>query len=221
MFAAYGRYWAEVFWLHPRRVKSVERNLEVVGIEHYRAGLAAGKGLIVALPHIGNWEVAGRVAAPEGARLVAVAEKLPNPKLAEWFVAVRKIMGIDVFLADGSPRLVADLEGVLAANGVVALLSDRDVTRRGVDVEFFGEVTKLPIGPVALGMRTGAPVLPAASYFKHGRGHKVVIGPPILLTDDTGEGMRRMATALEELIVADPEQWHMVQPNWPSDRRRS
>lgn len=220
MFAGYGRYWAEVFWLHPRRIDEIDDHLEIEGMEHYRAAFAAGKGAIMALPHIGNWEVAGRVNAPVGAWLVAVAEKLPNPRLAEWFIAVRKTMGIDVFLADGSPRLVADLEGVLAANGAVALVTDRDLTRRGAKVEFFGETTRLPVGAVTLSLRTGAPILPAASYFQKGRGHRVVMKPPIDVGGDLDVGMKNLVAALEELIRADPEQWHMVQANWPSDMRR-
>lgn len=220
MFAAYGRYWAEVLWLRPSRVPQIDRHLEIEGIEHFQTALAAGRGAVFALPHIGNWEVAGLVAGRLGARLVAVAEKLPNRRLAEWFIRVRNTMGIDVMLADGSPRLIADLAGVLAANGAVALVTDRDVTRRGVKTEFFGEPTKLPGGAVTLHLQTGAPLMAAASYFSPGRGHKVVIKPPLPAFESMEEGMRLLVSDLEDLIVADPEQWHMVQPNWPQDFKR-
>lgn len=220
MFAAYGRYWAEVLWLRGRRVPEIDRHLEVEGLEYFRAALDAGNGAIFALPHIGNWEVAGLVAGRVGTRLVAIAENLANRRLAEWFVGVRNAMGIEVILADGSPRLLAELEAVLAGNGAVALVTDRDVTRRGVKTEFFGEETKLPGGAVTLHLRTGAPLMAAASFFAPGRGHKVVIKSPVAGFDTVEEGMRLLVEDLESLIRADPEQWHMVQPNWPQDFRR-
>ncbi len=218
LFSEYGRYWAEVLWLRKRRIPQVERHLSIDGIEHYRKALAEGKGVILALPHVGNWEIAGRAAVPEGAHLIAVAEQL-DEREAEWFVRLRREMGIDIVLADGSAAVVDRLVEVLAGNGAVALLSDRDLSRRGAEVEFFGERTRLPTGAVALALRTGAPILPVASYNRSGRGHHIVVKPPLQLrSDDIADGVQQLARVLEDLISAAPTQWHMVSPNWPSDR---
>jgi KDO2-lipid IV(A) lauroyltransferase len=117
---------------------------------------------------------------------------------------------------------------VLAAlkrNDVVCLLCDRDIQRSGVDVEFFGERTTLPAGPATLGLRSGAPVLPTAVYFTDRTdGHLGVVRPPVP-TDRSGDGLRvdvarmtqALATDLEHLIRRAPHQWHLFQPNWPSD----
>ena len=104
-----------------------------------------------------------------------------------------------------------------------ACLCDRDLHGDGVPVEFFGEETTLPAGPVTLALRTGAPLLPTAVYFQGSEGHLGVIRPPLALERqgrlraDVARGTQQLAGALEELIRAAPEQWHLMQPNWPSD----
>jgi KDO2-lipid IV(A) lauroyltransferase len=115
------------------------------------------------------------------------------------------------------------LEEVIRGNGMVALLCDRDLRGRGVPVCFFGEETTLPAGPVTLALRTGAPVLPVAAYFRPNGGHRIVVHPPLELPEghrpeDIREGTQRLAEALEAMIREAPEQWHLLQPNWPSDR---
>ena len=113
----------------------------------------------------------------------------------------------------------------LDRGAAVALVMDRNVRARGVDVEFFGERTSMPAGAAALGMRHGVPVFPVAAYFKEGRGHRLVVEAPVpmptsgTVEERIVEGTARIAVALEELIRRAPEQWHIVQPNWPSDRQ--
>lgn len=196
----------------------VDAHLSVVGIEHYEDALEAGNGAIFVLPHVGNWEVAGRAVASYGKRLIAVAEKLGNAEIANWFIELRAKLGIEIVLADRSPQSWAPLHDVLAQNGSVALVADRDINRSGVDVDFLGERTSLPSGAFRLARATGAPVFPVGTYFKEGRGHRIVMSPPIVIDDDAEASMQRMADALGEVIRVDPEQWHMVQSNWPSDR---
>ena len=106
----------------------------------------------------------------------------------------------------------------------MALVTDRDLSGNGAEVEFFGEKTTLPTGAVTLGVRTGAPVFPVGSFFKEKRGHHIVVGPPLQIPNDgsteerMAAGMIALAAALEELVRLAPEQWHLLQPNWPSDR---
>jgi KDO2-lipid IV(A) lauroyltransferase len=224
VFAGYGRYWAEAFWVRPRRRRQIEETTVVSGLDAVRAAQAEGKGMIFALPHLGNWEFAGPVAGRLAMELVAVAENLSNRHIRDWFIRLRKSMGIGIVLATGQSQVMRELEAVLARNGGVALVCDRDIKARGVEVEFFGERTTLPAGPVALALRTGAAIFPVGAYFDEGSGHHVVVRPPLDLarSDDRSEDLRRgvqqLARELEELIRQAPEQWHLLQPNWPSDR---
>lgn len=221
MFTSYGRYWAEALWIRPRRVKAIHRRLEVVGIEHMYEALAVGKGSIYALPHVGNWEVAGLVPTQEDVELLAVAEDLDDKRMVDWFVGLRNSLGIDIVLANAASEVFDTCSDVLGRNGAVALLADRNLSSRGVRGEFFGEETRLPSGPARLAIEQGSPILVVGCFFKPGRGHKLVVGAPIeRQPDDTVESLTmRVTAALEDIIRLDPAQWHMVQPNWPSDRR--
>jgi KDO2-lipid IV(A) lauroyltransferase len=166
------------------------------------------------------------VAVAEEVPVVAVAEKLSNQKITYWFTDLRADFGIEVVLATGSTEVMRSLEAALAANKAVALLSDRDLKGRGVQVRFFGEDTTLPPGPATLSIRTGAPLLPVASYYDGDNGYRVVVRPAIPIPEEgtRSEKVRQMTQALavemESLIRAAPEQWHLVQPNWPSDHGR-
>lgn len=218
MFMAYGRYWAETFWVSARRIPTIDKHLTVVGIEHYEEALAQGQGAIFVLPHIGNWEVAGRSVASYGKRLIAVAEKLGNADVANWFIEMRATLGIEIVLADRSPRSWLPLQEVLRQQGSVALVTDRDINRSGVDVDFLDESTTLPSGAVRLALATGAPIIPVGAFFEKGRGHRIVMFPPLQVDDDVPASVQRMADSLGTIVRTDPEQWHMVQTNWPSDR---
>jgi lauroyl/myristoyl acyltransferase len=227
MFGRYGRYWAEVFWLRPRRKSEVVSNSTIVNAAALLRSHAAGKGLILALPHMGNWEVAGAAAESIGLPVLAAAEALPNDLITDWFVDVRRIVGIDVVLVGKGRRATGELIKRIRVNGTVALLSDRDLSGRGIRVRFFGEETTIPAGPVALADRTGAPIHVVGSYFKPGRGHEFVIKEALELPggEDQGEriaaGAQVLATALEEVIRKAPEDWHLFLPNWPSDREEA
>lgn len=222
VFGAYGRYWAEALWVRPRRKALVDAQTTIEGLEHLEAARDAHGGAIVVLPHMGNWEFASTVGTRLGLEVVAVAENLKNHRIRDWFLDLRTSMDIGIVLATGGRQVLRDLEAVIARKGVVALLCDRDLKGKGVEVEFFGEVTTMPAGPASLALRTGAPILPAATYFAE-VGHHVVLGPPLDVPGGTDRAAHVRATTqaiaheLEKLIRAAPEQWHLVQPNWPSD----
>jgi len=222
-FESYARYWLEMFRL-PADVRrgEVDRHFSVDGLEHVEKGLAAGKGVIAALPHLGGWEHAAAWMAGRGHRMLAVVEPVEPPELFEWFAHQRGLLGLDVVPL--GPDTAREVALALRANRVVCLLSDRDLSGDGVAVEFFGERTTLPAGPATLALRTGATLVPLAVYFRAGRDHHGVIRPPIpveregRLRDDIARITQLLAHEFEALIRAAPEQWHLMQPNWPSDR---
>jgi len=216
MFESYGRYWAESLWVRPRRLPGMWDRMAVEGIEHLWAAVEDGRGAVVVLPHIGNWEAAALIAVHEGIPLVAVAERLPNRRITEWFTRQRNMFGIEIVLT--GERLTPVLLQALEEGKLVCLLSDRDLSGRGLEVEFFGETTTLPAGPVILSRKAGVPIVPAAVFFNRGAGHHAVIRPPLPPPTDTSEGIRAVARELEALVRHDPTQWHLLQPNWPSDR---
>ena len=224
MFTSYGRYWAEVFWIRPRRKAEFVAAAEVEGLDNILAARDTGRGIVLALPHLGNWEAAGAKAEDVGIPVLAVAESLPNPLITDWFIDVRNHMGIDVVLTGRGHRITPALVERLEAGGTVALLADRDLSGRGIEVEFFGERTTIPAGPVTLADRTGAVLLPVGCYFAPGPGHRFVVHPPLELPrqgtteERVAAGAQRLAGVLEDIISEAPEQWHMFQPNWPSDR---
>lgn len=224
MFVSYGRYWAETFWLRPRRRSMVVETAHIEGIEHVFEARDSGRGIILALPHLGNWEIAGAKAQAIGIPVLAVAESLSNQRITDWFVGVRNQMGIDVVLTGEKGRVTSALLRRLKEGGTIALLADRDLTGRGVSVELFGEETTMPAGPVAMADRTGAVLLPVGCFFDEGAGHAFFVRPPLTIPDlpsreeRVAAGSQLLAQELELIIRRDPEQWHLFQPNWPSDR---
>ncbi len=222
-FDSYTRYWLESFRLPHLTRRTVARGISTDGYEHVVAGLEGGTGVILALPHLGGWEWAGRWLADQGHRVTAVVEMIDPPELFDWFRKLRRDLGMNIVaLGDHAGREVL---AALHRNEVVCLLSDRDIQRRGVEVEFFRETTTLPAGPATLALRTGAPVLPTAVYFTDRTdGHFGVVRPPLdaertdgRLRDDVQRVTQSLAVELEHLIRRAPYQWHLFQPNWPSD----
>ena len=220
-YASYARYYIESFKLPSLGFDAVTTDFTVEGFEHIHDAIERHAGPILAMPHLGGWEWAGFwLALVPKLSVSAVAEPLEPPELAAWFTELRSRLGMEVILL--GPDAGAAVNRSIRANHVTCLLSDRLVGGAGVEVDFFGERTMLPAGPVTLALRTGAPLLPTAVYFD-GTGHHSVVRPPLLLEregrmrDDVTRGTQLLARELEVLIRAAPEQWHLLQPNWPSD----
>lgn len=221
VFDNYGRYWHELFRLQDESAASIDAHFECEGFEHVEASARAGKGTIIALPHLGNYDYAGAWLATRGFPPVVVAEPVDPPELFEWFAETRRQLGMDVV------ALGADAGGsvlhALRDNRVVCLVCDRDLTGDGVPVEFFGERTTLPAGPAALALRTGAALLPVGTYLLAHGGHLGRILAPLdtrrtgTFRADVNRVTAELACRFEELISAAPEQWLLMQPNWPSD----
>ncbi len=221
-FDSYATYYVESFRLPTLSKRAVNAGFTVEGFEHIPEALKLGNGVILALPHLGGWEWAGRWLTDQGYKMTVVVEPIEPPELFEWFVDLRQKLGMTV-VPLGAQAATAVIKA-LRDNEVVCLLCDRDIDRGGVAVEFFGEMTTLPAGPAMLGLRTGAPVLPTGCYFtQRYNGHHAIVRPPLPLErlgglrEDVARGTQLLAHELEWLIRRAPEQWHLFQPNWPSD----
>lgn len=221
-FDSYMRYYTESFRLPTLSSRHVLDHFTVDGYHHVEEALARGNGVIFAIPHLGGWEWAGRWMAERGHNMTVIVEPLEPPELFDWFAKLRADLGMKVVpLGPDSPAVILS---ALKRNEIVCLLSDRDIARNGVEVEFFGERTTLPAGPAMLSIRANTPVLPVAIYFtSEVDGHHAVVRPPLMFEKNGGlreavaEGTQRIARELEILIKRAPEQWHMFQPNWPGD----
>lgn len=221
-FDSYMRYYVESFQLPQLSRSEVEKSFTMEGLHHITDALDRGKGAIMVIPHLGGWEWAGRWMAENGHNMTVVVEALEPPKLFDWFTNLRSSLGMNVLPL--GPAVVPGVLAALKANQVVCLLCDRDLDRGGVAVDFFGEQTTLPAGPATLAFRADSVVIASAVFFTEKvNGHHTVIRPPLSLErrgslrEDVQRVTQDIAYELEALIRLAPDQWHMFQPNWPSD----
>jgi KDO2-lipid IV(A) lauroyltransferase len=221
---SYARYWMEVFRLPViSREQILAGTVTNGGEQAALAQMAAGRGVVFALPHTGNWEVAGAWIIARGAgKFTTVAERLKPESVFLRFLAFRESLGFEVLPASGGNSRFGVLAQRLRAGGMVCLPADRDVTGGGIDVEFFGQKARMMGGPAALAVQTGAALLPAVLWFE-GRGWGVHIYPEVPVP---AEGSRRdkiaamtqqMARNFEAGIAAHPEDWHMLQRVFAED----
>ncbi|BCO58246.1 phosphatidylinositol mannoside acyltransferase [Mycobacterium intracellulare M.i.198] len=218
--ASYARYWREAFRLPGMDLAAVGRQLHdsVQGRDHIEAALSGGRGAVIALPHSGNWDMAGVWLAQTHGTFTTVAERLKPESLYRRFIAYREGLGFEVLPLSGGERPPFDvLCDRLRDNRVVCLMAERDLTRTGVQVDFFGEPTRMPAGPAKLAIATGASLLAAHCWFE-GQGWGVAIHPALDCTGgDVGAITQLLADHFEKNIAARPEDWHMMQPQWLAD----
>jgi lauroyl/myristoyl acyltransferase len=222
-YQSYARYFIETFRLPNLTKKNIDSKISVTGFEHIESALSNGKGVILALPHLGGWEWSGRWLIDQGHNLNAVVEKLDSPALFKMFVDLRKSYGVNVIPLDEKAGIA--VQEALAKNEIVALLCDRDLQGNGVEVEFFGERTTVPAGPAFFALRTGAALVPLGTFFAKGIDHHETVVRPAIniqrigsLRDDISRVAQELIHEIEKLIREKPEQWHLFQPNWPSDK---
>ena len=218
-FRLYARYWYETFALRTMSADEVNRRLSLDGREHLDRALEQGHGIVLALPHMGNWDAAGHWLCLNGYRMTAVAEELKPRPVFELFLRHRRALGMGIVPLTGGAPVAETLLRLLAENHVITLVADRDLAGRGVQVEMFGAPRLLPAGPALLALTTGAPLCVCA-VFTTPEGWHTVIGPPVEI-ERTGV-VRKDVTALthviaagfERFIAAAPPDWHMFQPAW-------
>jgi KDO2-lipid IV(A) lauroyltransferase len=222
---SYSRYWLETFTLermdHRVVVESFDRHM--TGREHLDAGLAAGRGVILALPHSGNWDASGLWLVRHSGPFTTVAERLKPESVFDRFVAYRESLGMEVIALTGGQRPPTEvLAERLRQNRAVCLLADRDLSRHGVEVNFFGEPARMPAGPALLAAMTGASLHAVHSYFTDDGGWGHDVSPPIelpegRLRDKVTAGTQRLADLFARGIAQRPADWHMLQKLWLAD----
>jgi len=224
---SYARYWMEAFRLPSLSREAIVDTLDMDGEELLREAHAAGDGVIVALPHAGNWDHAGAWVCLTGMPLTTVAERLKPEDLYRRFVEYRESLGMEILPATGGARPPFDvLADRLGEGRLIVLLADRDLSARGVPVKFFGGRTRMPGGPALLALRTGAPLFVASLWYEDGRSKVKVVGPvPVPTEGNRAEQVAALTqTVADELasgIAAHPADWHMLQRLWLDDPSRA
>lgn len=221
VFVHYAHYWAESFRLPGTSPEVLDEKFTGRGFEHIRAAIDDGRGVVLAMPHLGAWEWAGFwTTAVQHIPVTTVVEAVEPPELAAWFTGLRKDFGFEIIALGPSSGTAA--AAALTSNRILTLLCDRDVAGGGIEVEFFGERTTLPGGPATLALRSGAALICSTVYFD-GDHHLGIANPPIdtsrhgRFREDVTRVTQELAHEFEGLIRQAPEQWHLLQPNWPSD----
>ena len=214
---SYLRYWCDTFrfpyWSRERIISTT-----VVENEHFlRDPIEQGRGVIVALPHAGNWDHAGAYFCSTGIPLTTVAEHLKPEKLFNKFLAYRQAIGMEVL--DLNSRAVAVLAQRLRQGKLVALVADRDLTKSGVKVDFAGFPAKIPAGPALLSIQTGAPLITAFVKYEDS-GIRIIFEGEVSIPihGSTAEKTARMCQVVADRfarqITSSPSDWHMLQRIW-------
>ena len=213
---SYMRYWCDTFRFPDWSTQRVRETVTVKNEHLLLDAIAAKTGVIVCLPHAGNWDHAGAYFCAKGIHLVTVAEHLKPEKLFLKFLSYRQAMGMEVLPLDG--RVLGTLAQRLRQGALVALVADRDLSRSGIDVTFFGGPARMPAGPALLAMKTSAPLITAfVSYTDSGIHidfNEVAIPNSGSDEDRVLEVVQIMAKQFEDGISEHPQDWHMLQRIW-------
>ena len=218
---SYARYWMEAFRLPSQSREQMLNDFRVVQFDELKAVLGEGNGVILALPHTGNWDAAAAHLVSHGFRLVTVAERLKPEAVFEQFVAYREKLGMEVLPLTGGQRAPLDVLAEKAQQGyAVALLADRDLSARGIEVRFFGGRTRMPAGPALLALRTGAPLYAVDLSFTPDQCiaflRRIEMPAPAEGALDVRVKIvtQRLADAFAAGIAEHPQDWHMLQKMW-------
>jgi lauroyl/myristoyl acyltransferase len=224
---SYARYWMEAFRLPSQTRQDFLTDFRLLNADEFNAVLAEGNGLILALPHVANWDAAAAWVVAQDWKLITVAQRLKPEGLFERFVAYREKLGMEVLPLTGGERPPLDVLAERAGQGyAIALLADRDLSARGVDVTFFGGQTRMPAGPALLALRTKAPLYAVDLWFSPeqtlGQIRRIELPGPEEGPLDARVRIttQRMADAFAIGIAEHPQDWHMLQKMWLDQNAR-
>jgi phosphatidylinositol dimannoside acyltransferase len=221
---SYARYWLEVFRLPVIPVERIVSGMHInpAGEAALFANLKAGRGVVIALPHTGNFEQAGAWVVARGAgSFTTVAERLRPESVYEAFARFRESLGMEVLPLTGGHSPFGILAQRLRAGGLVCLVSDRDLKDTGVEVEMFGEKARIA-ATAALAVQTGAALMPVATWFEgQDWGAHIYQEIPVPESGTRAEKVaamsQQLARVFEAGIAAHPADWHMLQRVFTAD----
>ncbi|WP_432032397.1 phosphatidylinositol mannoside acyltransferase [Streptomyces antibioticus] len=220
---SYLRYWMESFRLPAWSEERIRTGFEPADVHHLTDGIASDRGVILALPHMANWDLAGAWVTTElKTPFTTVAERLEPETLYDRFVAYREGLGMEVLPHNGGSAF-GTLARRLRDGGLICLVAERDLSASGVEVTFFGDTATMPAGPALLAQQTGALLLPVTLWYDDSPVMKGRVHPPIEVSDSgtraekTSVMTQALADAFASGIADHPEDWHMLQRLWVSD----
>ncbi|MGW1129838.1 phosphatidylinositol mannoside acyltransferase [Streptomyces sp. NPDC002526] len=220
---SYMRYWMESFRLPTWSPERIKASIDVTDAHRLTDGLDSGRGVILALPHLGNWDLAGAwVTTDLKVPFTTVAERLKPESLYDRFVAYREGLGMEVLPHTGGAAF-GTLARRLRSGGLVCLVADRDLSSSGIEVSFFGDTARMPAGPALLAQQTGALLLPVTLSYDDTPVMKARIHPPVEVPESgdragrTSVMTQALADAFAVGIAEHPEDWHMLQRLWIAD----
>jgi KDO2-lipid IV(A) lauroyltransferase len=214
--SSYLRYWCDTFRIQDWSISEIQDSVTLTRGELLLVPMRDGRGVVIALPHSGNWDHAGAYFCSLGIPLVTVAERLKPEALFQRFLRYRQAMGFEVLSIDS--RSFATLMQRAREKRLIALVADRDLSASGVDVIFFGSTARMPAGPALLAIKTGIPLVVAhVSYTQNGI-HIEFTSVEVAVDGSESERValttQRMASLFEKGISAHPQDWHMLQRIW-------
>ncbi|MEU5276828.1 phosphatidylinositol mannoside acyltransferase [Streptomyces asoensis] len=220
---SYLRYWMESFRLPAWSADRVREGFVPKDVHHLTDGIAAGRGVVLALPHMANWDLAGAWVTTElRTPFTTVAERLRPETLYDRFVAYREGLGMEVLPHSGGSAF-GTLARRLRDGGLVCLVAERDLSASGVEVDFFGAAARMPAGPALLAQQTGALLLPVTLWYDDSPVMQGRVHPPIEVpgtgtrAEKTSVMTQELADAFATGIADHPEDWHMLQRLWLAD----
>ncbi|MFH0177865.1 phosphatidylinositol mannoside acyltransferase [Streptomyces cacaoi] len=220
---SYLRYWMESFRLPAWSAERISNGFAVKDVHYLTDGIASGRGVILALPHMGNWDLAGAWVTTElRTPFTTVAERLKPETLYDRFVAYREGLGMEVLPHSGGTAF-GTLARRLRDGGLVCLVAERDLSASGVEVDFFGDTATMPAGPALLAQQTGALLLPVTLWYDDSPVMRGRVHPPVEVPESgtraekTSVMTQSLADAFATGIADHPEDWHMLQRLWLAD----
>ncbi|CAN5303693.1 phosphatidylinositol mannoside acyltransferase [soil metagenome] len=216
---SYLRYWCESFRLPSWPTEDLVRRTQVVGERHLRDPQSRGRGVVAALPHMGNWDWAGAWACTTGMPLTTVTERLEPARLYDEFVAYRRGLGMEILPLTGEAPPFPTLVRRVREGRLICLLADRDLSRTSVEVTLCGHPARMPRGPALLARDNGVSLVPVTSAYR-GDDLELTFHEPVPHAFGSAgltTMMQGVADAFSAAISADPQDWHMMQRVFAAD----
>ena len=213
---SYLRYWCDTFRSPDWDTQRIQSTVTVTDVDLLLDPVRSKRGVVVALPHAGNWDHAGSYFCSQGIPLVTVVERLKPEKLFRKFLEYRQAIGMEALPLDG--RVMGTLASRLREGKLVALVADRDLSRSGIDVKFFNGIARMPAGPALLAIRTKADLLTACVSYTNTGIHidfrKVEIPSGENESEQVAKTVQLCANNFAAGIAQHPQDWHMLQRIW-------